>query len=198
MVRLWQWLVIWKSLKWSNRIILFNQPDSMQHIEMIFLTKLYLVLEFCSKGDLKKYLTSHKRAITKDCYSQLLHMASCCGHQDPSMLEEYLGLRNHGTINGSNEERSFERWVDNLFDIADYPPNMNGAGFGLLFSWCKQVSAVSCIIFWDSGYLCHSSTEMAEIWSPGTSFQDVWTYKISALYHGSRYIPSITCTFIEL
>ena len=109
---------------------------------MVSFPKLYLVLEFCSKGDLKKYLTSHKRAITKDCYSQLLHMASCCGHQDPSMLEEYLGLRNNGTINGSNEERAFEMWVDNLFDIADYPPNMNGAGFGLLFSWCKQVRQI--------------------------------------------------------
>ena len=35
---------------------------------------------------------------------------------------------------------------------------------------------------WDSRYLCHFSTKMAEIWSPGTSFQDVWPYKISALY----------------
>ena len=35
---------------------------------------------------------------------------------------------------------------------------------------------------WDSRYICHFSTEMAEAWSPGTSFQDVWTYKISALY----------------
>ena len=35
---------------------------------------------------------------------------------------------------------------------------------------------------WDSRYLCHFSTKMAEIWSPGTSFQDVWTCKISALY----------------
>ena len=61
------------------------------------------------------------------------------------MLEEYLGLRNHGTINGSNEERAFEMWVDNLFDIADYPPNMNGAGFGLLFSWCKQVRVANSI-----------------------------------------------------
>ena len=34
---------------------------------------------------------------------------------------------------------------------------------------------------WDSRYLCHFTTEMAEIWSPVTSFQDVWTYKISAL-----------------
>ena len=31
-------------------------------------------------------------------------------------------------------------------------------------------------------YLCHFSTEMAEIWSPGTSL-DVWTNKISAPYH---------------
>ena len=30
--------------------------------------------------------------------------------------------------------------------------------------------------------LCHFSTEMAEIWSPGTFFADIWTYKISALY----------------
>ena len=35
---------------------------------------------------------------------------------------------------------------------------------------------------WDSRYLCHLSTEMAEIWSPGTSFQDVRTYTISAIY----------------
>ena len=35
---------------------------------------------------------------------------------------------------------------------------------------------------WDSRYLCHFSTEMAEIWSPGTFFEDVWTHKISALY----------------
>ena len=28
---------------------------------------------------------------------------------------------------------------------------------------------------------------MAEIWSPGTFFEDIWTYKISALY--------ISCTF---
>ena len=35
--------------------------------------------------------------------------------------------------------------------------------------------------FWDSGYLCHFSTEMAEIWSLGTFFEDVWTHKISAL-----------------
>ena len=32
-------------------------------------------------------------------------------------------------------------------------------------------------------YLCHFSTEMAEIWSPVTFFEDVWTHKISALYH---------------
>ena len=35
---------------------------------------------------------------------------------------------------------------------------------------------------WDSRYLCYFSTEMAEIWSPGTFSEDVWTYKISALY----------------
>ena len=34
---------------------------------------------------------------------------------------------------------------------------------------------------------CHFSTEMAEFWSPATFFEDVWTYKISAL--------SISCTF---
>ena len=36
---------------------------------------------------------------------------------------------------------------------------------------------------WISQYLRHFSTEMAEIWSPGTFFEDVWTHKISALYH---------------
>ena len=35
---------------------------------------------------------------------------------------------------------------------------------------------------WDSRYLCHFSTEMAEIWSPGTFSKGVWTHKISALY----------------
>ena len=35
----------------------------------------------------------------------------------------------------------------------------------------------------DTPYLCHFSTEMAEIWSPATSYQDVFAYKISALYH---------------
>ena len=38
------------------------------------------------------------------------------------------------------------------------------------------------MLIWDSRYLCHFSTEMAEIWSPGTSFQDLWTCKIAALY----------------
>ena len=44
---------------------------------------------------------------------------------------------------------------------------------------------------WDSRYLCHFSTEMAEIWSPGTFFQDVWTCKISALYplYSQSYEP---------
>ena len=36
---------------------------------------------------------------------------------------------------------------------------------------------------WDSQYLCHFSTEMAEIWSSGTSFQDDWTCRISALLY---------------
>ena len=37
-------------------------------------------------------------------------------------------------------------------------------------------------LFWDSEYPCHFSTEMAEIWSPGTFSKGVWTHKISALY----------------
>ena len=45
-------------------------------------------------------------------------------------------------------------------------------------------------LFWDSEYLCHFSTEMAEIWSPGTSFQDVWT-------HANFQLP-ISCTFIVM
>ena len=36
--------------------------------------------------------------------------------------------------------------------------------------------------FWDSRYLCHFSTEMAEILFPGTFSKGVWTHKISALY----------------
>ena len=30
--------------------------------------------------------------------------------------------------------------------------------------------------------ICHFSTEMAEIWSPGTFCKDIWTCKISAIY----------------
>ena len=57
-----------------------------------------------------------------------------------------------------------------------------------LYSRHTKITTVRDIVFgtghcfWDSGYLCHFSTEMAEIWSPGTSFQDVWTHKFSALY----------------
>ena len=50
-------------------------------------------------------------------------------------------------------------------------------------------------------YLCHFSTEMAEIWSPATAYQDVFAYKILAFYHmyfqsykafsGSHYIPTL-------
>ena len=36
--------------------------------------------------------------------------------------------------------------------------------------------------FGDSGYLWHFSTEIAEIWCPGTSSEDDWTCKFSALY----------------
>ena len=43
-------------------------------------------------------------------------------------------------------------------------------------------SGTTPMLNWDSRYLCHFSTEMAEIWSPSTFFVDVWTYKISALY----------------
>ena len=35
---------------------------------------------------------------------------------------------------------------------------------------------------WISQYLRYFLTEMAEIWSPGTFFEDVRTHKISALY----------------
>ena len=33
--------------------------------------------------------------------------------------------------------------------------------------------------FWDSRYLCHFSTEMTEIWCPGTFSKGVWTHKIA-------------------
>ena len=46
----------------------------------------------------------------------------------------------------------------------------------------RETESGTVMLNWDSRYLCHFSTEMAEIWSPGTSFQDVWTCKISALY----------------
>ena len=42
----------------------------------------------------------------------------------------------------------------------------------------KSVSTVTCtgsgtpMLNWDSRYLCHYSTEMAELWSLGTSFQE--------------------------
>ena len=42
---------------------------------------------------------------------------------------------------------------------------------------------------WGSRYLCHFSTKIAEIWSPGTFFKGVWAYKISAqnLLHFRSY-----------
>ena len=46
---------------------------------------------------------------------------------------------------------------------------------GRTSNWTKNVKL-------DTRYLCHFSTEIAEIWTPGTFFEDVWTYKISALY----------------
>ena len=46
----------------------------------------------------------------------------------------------------------------------------------------RETESGTVMLNWDSRYLCHFSTKMAEIWSPGTSFQDVWTCKISALY----------------
>ena len=55
----------------------------------------------------------------------------------------------------------------------------------LKYDLCSTVTYTESgtpMLNWDSRYLCHFSTEMAEIWSPGTSFQDVWTCKISALY----------------
>ena len=39
---------------------------------------------------------------------------------------------------------------------------------------------------WDSRYLCHFSTEMAETWSPGTSF---------SMFEHAKFQPSISCTF---
>ena len=46
---------------------------------------------------------------------------------------------------------------------------------------CRSFRQCACQS--DTPYLCHFSTEMAEIWSPVTSYQDVFAYKISALYH---------------
>lgn len=40
------------------------------------------------------------------------------------------------------------------------------------------------LCFLDSGYLCHFSTEMAEIWSPGTFFEDV----LGHTKHNNMYI----------
>ena len=43
---------------------------------------------------------------------------------------------------------------------------------------------------WISQYLRHFSTEMAEIWSPGTFFEDVWTHKKSM---GCVHISARAC-----
>ena len=56
------------------------------------------------------------------------------------------------------------------------------AGFSVLGSTVTYTESGTPMLNWDSRYLCHFPNEMAEIWSLGTSFQDVWTYKISALY----------------
>ena len=44
----------------------------------------------------------------------------------------------------------------------------------------RETESETVMLNWDSRYLCHFSTEMAEIWSPSTSIQDVWTNKVSA------------------
>jgi len=54
--------------------------------------------------------------------------------------------------------------------------------FGVSKTTVRETESVTVMLNWDRRYLCHFSTEMAEIWSPGTSFQDVWTHKFSALY----------------
>ena len=52
----------------------------------------------------------------------------------------------------------------------------------LLYSYSHGRRFRDRTLFWDSEYLCHFSTKMAEIWSLGTFFKGVWTHKISALY----------------
>ena len=59
----------------------------------------------------------------------------------------------------------------------------------LLSSTVTYTESGTPMLSWDSRYLCHFSTEMAEIWSPGTYFQDVWTCKI---------LLSISYTFIVM
>ena len=54
---------------------------------------------------------------------------------------------------------------------------------------------------WDFPYLRHFSTEIAEIWSPGTFFKDVWAYKISAqnlLYFQSYEISHVQTSLRDI
>ena len=57
---------------------------------------------------------------------------------------------------------------------------------GLKKNWVSctvgGTSSGSRNVKWLTLYICCLWTEMAEIWCPGTFFEDVWTYKISALY----------------
>ena len=48
-----------------------------------------------------------------------------------------------------------------------------------------------------SQYLCHFSTEMAEIWTPGTFFEDVRTKEFICRYRSLRVVV-IVLVFSEL
>ena len=69
-------------------------------------------------------------------------------------------------VQSSNVQAKNIQWITNILMTHNY--YFSFIVFGTLHR------------FWKS--LRHFSTEMAEIWCPGTSFQDDWTHKISALY----------------
>ena len=84
-----------------------------------------------------------------------------------------------------------EFWISWIFfrvfgtsssEKALYPTKPTKNGSTHVLTYCDLYWNGTAMLNWDSRYLCHFSTEMAEIWSPGTPFKDVWTCKISALY----------------
>ena len=103
----------------------------------------------------------------------------------------------HGTNLGSLGPRS-QKGLDETFskEVSLLPSNLNkhpGVVVPLVEPKNLNQVASRCVLQWSVG---HSGTvhvnptayifvfsQPAEIWSPATFFQDVFAYKISALYH---------------